>query len=115
MPRQLEFEFDDLSASRLRPPARNRLPGRASVLIQPLRRVSLRVRARRTQGKHPAAETGTPREQDGVYGVPAGHRIDALAGPDDAYFDAWVHAHYDRLADGADGADGEGDPADAAR
>jgi hypothetical protein len=84
---QLELELGDPPAGRPRGRP-DRLPRRASVLLQPLHTVSLRAAAKRRRA--PAAGASSP---DG-----------GLRGPDDVYFDAWVHAQYDAAQDGADDA-----------
>jgi len=88
---QLELELGDPPAGR--PQGRpDRFPRRASVLLQPARTVSLRAAARRRRAPETPSHDG------------------ALSGPDDAYFDAWAHAHYDATQDVADDAPGESAP-----
>jgi hypothetical protein len=84
---QLELELGDPPAGR--PQGRpDRLPRRPSVLLQPARTFSLRAAAKRR-----LAQVAVAVARDG-----------GLSGPDDAYFDAWAHAHYDATQDGADDA-----------
>jgi hypothetical protein len=82
---QLEFEFDGAPVPAFLDGRARGAPRRASVLLQPSRRISLRVRARSAH----AARAGSGQPQD------------ALSGPEDAYFDAWRNAAYDAQADGA--------------
>jgi hypothetical protein len=86
---QMEFEFDGAPAQACVDGRARAAPRRTSVLLQPSRRVSLRVRARR--------DHALQAEADPAQG--------ALSGPEDAYFDAWRNAAYDAQADGASSPD----------
>ena len=88
---QMELELDGAATPKPAGPAR--ASRRASVLLQPSRGVSLRVRSRRAPAdRDGAADPGDPETAD-----------DPLSGPDDPCFDAWKHAIYEAGADGADG------------